>query len=179
MKTLLLAVSLTAGLAALPAFAQSEAPGAHFMEQWDMDGDGQVTLPEARAKRAEVFVMFDTDEDGTLNPAEWQGVAEHLAAEEAQGGALNQMGQGGGQGKGQGQGMGHNQGNGGGHQGQGRPQQAGPGAAIHDAMTPAFNDTNGDGIVTADEFTGATDRLFPLVDRTSDGVISLADFGRP
>lgn len=181
MKTLplLLAVSLTAGIAGFQANAQSEAPGAHFMEQWDMNADGEVTLEEAREKRSEVFVMFDADEDGTLNATEWMAVAEHLAAEEAQGGAVNQMGQG----KGQGQGKGHGQGGGngkGGNQGEGRAQQpGGPGAYMHDAMTPAFNDINGDGTVTLAEFTEATNTLFPQIDRNGDGVVSTADFGRP
>jgi len=170
MKTLplLVALSLAAGVTGLQAQAQAEAPGAHFMEQWDLNADGQVTLAETREKRADVFTMFDADEDGTLNPAEWQSVAEHLATEEGQGGALAQMGEADGQAKGQ-----EN------NQGKGHPQQPGPGAFLHIAMTPEFNDANGDGLVTAKEFTDATDRLFPQIDRNSDGAISLADFGRP
>ena len=142
------ALVLTAGLAA----AQGN-PGAHMMEQWDTDSDGVLTLEEARAKRNEIFYMFDKDSDGTLSAEDWAGVEEHLAAE-------------------LGAGEGHGEGGGGG-------QGNGPGAAIHDAMTPAFNDADGDGTVTAAEFEAATDALFKRLDRTGDGVVTVADFGRP
>ena len=32
------------------AYAQQGQPGAHFLENWDLDGDGQVTLAEAQGK---------------------------------------------------------------------------------------------------------------------------------
>ena len=192
MKTLplLLAFSLTAGVAAFQAKAQSEGPGAHFLEQWDLNADGQVTLDEAREKRGDVFVMFDADEDGALNDTEWQAIAAHLAEEEAQGGALNQMGNGEAMGQGKGAGKSHGAGNGQGGQGQGgqgqgkhagQPggQKGGPGAYMHAAMTPEFNDADGNGTVTAAEFITATDTLFPQIDRNMDGVITSADFGRP
>lgn len=140
------ALSLTAGM----AFAQGN-PGAHMMEQWDADGDGQVTLDEARTKRGEIFFMFDTEGDGTLSVEDWGLVADHMAAEA------------GGNGEGQGAGNGHGN---------------GPGAAMHEAMTPEFNDADGDGKVTQDEFTAATDKLFKALDRDEDGVITAKDFGR-
>lgn len=149
-KFLTAALATTLALtAATGALAQQGAMGAHFMEQWDADGDGRVTLDEASTRRGDIFYMFDQDSDGTLNAEEWAGVAEHLAAE---------MGQGG---------------NGGAH-GMGK----GPGKFIHEAMTPAFNDTDGNGIVTADEFTAATRTLFGQIDRDGDGAVTLADFGR-
>jgi hypothetical protein len=147
MKSLVLlttALTLTASL----AFAQTGIPGAHFIEQWDMNADGQVTLDEAKEKRAEVFVMFDQSEDGIMDAAEWEGIAAHLAQEE--------------------------QGNGGGQGGMGN----GPGKYIHDAMTAPFNDTNGDGTVTKEEFTAATEALFAAIDRNGDGMMTSADFGR-
>jgi Ca2+-binding EF-hand superfamily protein len=149
MKTSLALAALVA-LAVAPAFAQQGQMGAHFLEQWDADADGRVTPDEARTKRADVFYMFDTDTDGTLNAEEWAGVAEHLAAE---------MGPGG---NGQGHGMGN-----------------GPGQHIHAAMTPEFNDIDANGAITADEFTAATDKLFPLIDTDADGAVTVADFGRP
>lgn len=54
-------LTLAMMLLAVPALglAQADAPAAHFMEQWDADADGQVTLAEAQTKRGEVFYMFD------------------------------------------------------------------------------------------------------------------------
>lgn len=140
-------------LAPTAALAQAGDPGAHFLEQWDSNSDGQVTLEEAIAKRGEIFFMFDTDSDGTLSMEDWAGVADHMAAE---------MGS-----KGNGQGAGH-----------GAGQGNGPGAAMHQAMTPDFNDADADGVVTAEEFQSATTRLFPMLDRSGDGVLTKADFGR-
>lgn len=57
--------------AALPAAAQQPVPGAHFIENWDMDADGRVTAEEARQKRGEIFAMFDQNEDGALDAAEY------------------------------------------------------------------------------------------------------------
>lgn len=68
------AVALNIVLAAtmaLPAFAQQAAPGGHFIENWDMNEDGQVTVEEATQKRDEIFTMFDQDENGSLDTAEY------------------------------------------------------------------------------------------------------------
>ena len=42
-----------------PALAQDNQPGQHFIEGWDADGDGKVTLAELEPRRADVFYMFD------------------------------------------------------------------------------------------------------------------------
>lgn len=149
-----LTVSILAIVLAGPAFAQGAGSPLHFMEQWDANGDGAVTLAEAQAKRGEVFYMFDQTEDKTLDAAEWALVAEHMAAEmDAKAGGSH------GQGRGQGQGK-------------------GPGAVMHQAMTPGFNDADGDGVVTETEFLAATDRLFAGLDRNGDGQATAADFAR-
>lgn len=146
MKTIFLlttALTLVAGM----ALAQQGQPGANFIEQWDMNDDGQVSLAEAIEKRGEIFVMFDTQADGTLDASDWGGVAEHLAAENAN------------------KDSGHNMGN-------------GPGKFIHLAMTAAYNDADGDGLVTDAEFAAATATLFGQIDRNGDGLMTSADFGR-
>jgi len=146
MKTLLLlttALALVAGL----ALAQQATPGAYFIEQWDMDGNGEVTLAEAEEKRTEVFVMFDAAEDGVLDASDWAAIAEHLAAETGPNGPAG--------------GMGH-----------------GPGKFIHDSMTQSYNDADGDGMVTLDEFVAATKTVFTQIDRNGDGAMTPADFGK-
>jgi hypothetical protein len=154
MKTTLAALAMTAALSGA-AWAQQGNPGQHFLDQWDADSDGSVTAAEVAAKRSEVFAMFDQDEDQTLTAAEWALVDDHMSME---------MGQGK---DGHGKGMGHGMGKGG---------MAGPGQAVHEGMTPAFNDADGDGIVTLAEFDAASVKLFPLMDADGDGAVTAADF---
>jgi Ca2+-binding EF-hand superfamily protein len=68
MKHILLTTTLT--LAASISFA-GEKPGQHFIENWDLDGDGKVTLEEAAERRGDIFASFDADEDGYLASAEY------------------------------------------------------------------------------------------------------------
>lgn len=150
-------LTLTAVLVAFAgaSMAQQGNPGAHFLEQWDADADGGVTAAEVAAKRSDVFYMFDQDGDGVLSASDWALVEEHMAQEL------------GGGGKGQGQGQGGHGAN-----------MAGPGKAVHEAMTPSFNDADGDGSVTVAEFDAASAKLFPLLDQNADGAVTSADFAR-
>jgi Ca2+-binding EF-hand superfamily protein len=136
------ALTLVAGL----AIAQQGSPGAYFIEQWDMNDDGQVTLAEAQEKRSEVFAMFDQAEDGVLDASDWVGISDHMEAEMAEKGAAA--------------GMGH-----------------GPGKFIRESMTAAYNDADGNGEVTLEEFVTATKTVFTQIDRNGDGLMTAADFG--
>lgn len=70
MRHYLLATALILG--ASSAMAGSHAvPGAHFIENWDMDGNGEVSAAETAEKRAQIFAMFDQDENGVLDSAEY------------------------------------------------------------------------------------------------------------
>lgn len=69
-----------AALFPLSVAAQS-APGSYFIENWDLDADGTVTLAELEEKRGDVFYMFDADENGMLNADEYASFDELRAAD--------------------------------------------------------------------------------------------------
>ncbi len=155
MKTLplLTAALLLFGTA---SFAQDAAHGAHFLQNWDLDGDGIVTLAEATEKRNDVFTAFDADEDGKLSSTEYDQFDEMRATDQAQMQEANGMGKGKGKGHGKGHGMFGN-------------EEAG--------MQRGFNDANGDGFVSREEFMAVTPGWVTKMDRNKDGKISADDFG--
>ncbi|MCI2400577.1 hypothetical protein [Aliiroseovarius subalbicans] len=171
---------------ALPAMAEN-VPGAHFIENWDLDESGGVTLEEARERRGDIFTTFDADEDGIMSDEEYDMFDEAREADMKENGIGQGMGQGGngqgqnqgqGQKQGQGQGKGMGQGKGQGHgKGQGQGGGMGPHSAAM-AMTRQNADTNGDGTVTREEFVAGTDAWFVKQDRNGDGTITAEDFGR-
>ena len=139
-----LAVIATLGLAT-SAYAQQGVPGAHFIENWDLNEDGQVTLSEAQEKRGEIFTMFDQDENGVLSGPEYDLFDETRRAdmEENAGGA-----------------------------------KKGPMRGVEKAMMRDFNDVDGDGQVSKDEFVTRADDWFKMMDRSGDGVVTTDDFKR-
>ena len=162
-RFLKLATTLVVCSTALPVLAQQATdpaamPGQDFLAQWDLDGDGQVTLAEARSHRADIFTMFDSDNNGSFSAEELAGIDDFKKAQLEAG-----MGPGHQRPEGMGRGM-----------GQGRMGQ-GFLASAEDQMR-AF-DGNGDGQVTQAEFVAGTERWFARRDRTGDGVVTVADFG--
>ncbi|WP_298561075.1 EF-hand domain-containing protein [uncultured Aliiroseovarius sp.] len=148
---------------ALPALAQNQ-PGAHFIEMWDLDENGSVSIEEARERRGDIFTTFDADDDGVLS------AEDYVLFDEAREADMKEHGIGKGQGNGQGQGK-----------GKGHGQGQGLGMGEHSAamsMTRANADLDGDGKVTREEFIAGVDLWFPKQDRNGDGVISAEDFGR-
>lgn len=139
-------------LTATFAIAQQGTPGGHFIENWDPNEDGAVTLAEATERRSDIFFTFDQDDNGVLTAEEYElfDNARALDHENDKGG--------------QGHGGGHGNGQGGGKNGEG--------------MAMAFNDINGDGQVTRDEFMARTGEWYAKMDRNGDGVITTKDFGR-
>ena len=146
---------------ALPALAQNQ-PGAHFIEMWDLDENGSVSIQEARERRGDIFTTFDADDDGVLS------AEDYVLFDEAREADMKEHGIG--QGGGQGQGKGHGQGKG---MGQGMGEHS---AAM--SMTRENADLDGDGQVTREEFIAGVDLWFPKQDLNGDGVISAEDFGR-
>ncbi|WP_244868072.1 EF-hand domain-containing protein [Vannielia litorea] len=163
---LLAPVALALSIAS-PSLAQQGSPGAHFIENWDADGDGRVSLSEAREKRSDIFTMFDTDEDDVLSSEEYDAFDETRAADMAANAeALGASGKGPGVGNGKGNGRGQGKG------------QAGPGLGDYNrSMSRDYADTDGNGVVSRSEFEGLSDAWFTQRDRDGDGFITSADFG--
>lgn len=69
MKRIPLILALVA--MAAPAWAQTQQPGAHFIENWDLDGDGAVSLEDITTRRGDVFLSFDANENGALDAEEY------------------------------------------------------------------------------------------------------------
>ncbi len=136
-------LALTAGLLLVSTAVSvaGDRPGQHFITAWDLNGDGVVSLEDAREQRANVFAMFDENDDGILDPAEFEVLAEHRAADAAQ------------------------------HGGGGRKH-----AQMGRGMGLEFNDGDGNGVVTLEEFLDGTARWFALIDSNGDGQITSDDF---
>jgi hypothetical protein len=64
---------------AAPAWAQGQLPGAHFIENWDLDGNGEVSLEDIRTRRDDVFYTFDSDGNGVLSAEEYVSFDEARA----------------------------------------------------------------------------------------------------
>ncbi len=149
---LLLTAAIALGTAAV---AQQGNPGGHFLEKWDSDNDGQVTLAEITERRGDIFTTFDEDDDGFLSTSDYVMFDEARANDHA---SMKAAGQGQGQGKGQGRGK-----------GQGGEEQA---------MTLEFNDVDNDGQVSRDEFMARSVDWYTQMDRNGDGTVTKADFSR-
>ena len=136
------------------AYAQQNVPGAHFIENWDFNEDGQVTKDEAVERRGDIFITFDENDDGILSATDYAAFDEARDADHE----AVQQGDGVEQGKGKGQGSGE----------YGRGE----------GMTMQFNDVNSDGKVSREEFMARTNDWFVMMDKNGDGTITVDDFGR-
>ncbi|PCJ77026.1 MAG: calcium-binding protein [Rhodobacteraceae bacterium] len=140
MKFTIAATALTAFLAT-SAFANG-TPGAGFFNEWDIVGDGQVTVEDVASRRSDIFVSFDADDNGILDAGEYAFFDEARVTS---------------------------------HEGKPKPGGGNRKAAV--GMTLAFNDVNGDGSVTLEEFVGQSAAWLALLDLNGDGVVMADDFG--
>ncbi|MDT8854601.1 EF-hand domain-containing protein [Paracoccaceae bacterium Fryx2] len=140
------------------ALAQTGTPGQNFMAVWDLDADGRVTVAEATEQRGNVFASFDADEDGRLTGAEYDLLDEARAnARERNGMGHDMRGKGFGRGQGLGLGMGGN-------------------GSANAGMERVFNDADGDGMVSRDEFLARASDWLAMMDRDGDGAVTAQDF---
>lgn len=79
MKTVLITLAIAAS--ATTALAEQGQPGSHFIESWDVDGDGSVSLSDIETRRDDVFYMFDNDDNGALDAEEYGFFDETRAAD--------------------------------------------------------------------------------------------------
>lgn len=140
--------------AATVAQAEAPSPGSHFVTNWDADENGSVSLEEATTRRGDIFTTFDADEDAMLSETEYAAFDEARAADQAA--MREEMAK-----HGKGKGTGH---------GKGMGEEAG--------MMRAFNDVDGDGMVSRDEFLSRVPDWFAMMDRNGDGAVSVDDFGK-
>jgi hypothetical protein len=198
-KRAIIATSLFALAATVSAaLAASGDYKAHFMNNWDLDGDGAVTLSEVKERRQNVFAAFDANDDGYIDAKERTAMDDMRRTEHASMGddnmKLPRHGQG--RGHGMGHGMGGNNGNGFGPgkgmgQGQGMGKGQGMGMGMHQGgqMHGAFRmnaearmhnarmiDADGDGRFSRDEFVGMSERWMARLDTDGDGAITQGDF---
>lgn len=143
-ENLINAIALAAVLP-MGALAQALLPGSHFVENWDMNSDGHLTLAEATEKRGELFYMFDQNEDGMLDNAEYTLFDETREADM--------------------------QANAGGF-------LSGPMVGIDQGLMRDFNDTDGDGLVSQEEFLARVPEWFRMMDRNGDDLVTTDDFVR-
>ena len=139
-------ITLPAALLAVTAslaWAQANPAAEKFLQNWDLDGNGEVTVAEAVEMRNNVFYTFDANEDGQLD------AEEHALFDEARDNDVTAVPE-------------------------GKPRQIIQ--MIADGMSKPANDTNNDGIVTGAEFEAGAAAWLAEIDKTGDGVVTIADF---
>lgn len=142
MKSTILVIALC--VSASTVYAEGGQPGSHFIENWDLDGDGTVSLEDITIRRGDVFLTFDADENGALD------AEEYVYFDEARENDMKDNAHGNGKGM----------------------------RRATEGMTLAFNDTDGNGEVSREEFLTHSADWLAMLDRNDDGGVTSADFGR-
>jgi len=157
---------------ALTASSSFAADGfqEHFMGEWDLNNDGEITVEEVTERRANIFASFDADESGYLEAEERALMNEMRETMHGDEGMHTKPGKKTGHGMQSGNAMGNEMGMGG--QQMGRLQKTAE-AGMHSGR---MIDANSDGRFSRDEFVGMSQRWHARMDQNNDGVISGSDF---
>lgn len=70
LRSAIVAVGFVLAISTAAATAQQSA-FEHFMETWDLNGDGSITLQEIQTERERLFPAFDANGDGFLDRQEY------------------------------------------------------------------------------------------------------------
>lgn len=97
MKTAFFSLPVIILIAGTSLAAAQGVPGKHFLENWDLDEDGEVTLAELTERRDAVFASFDANEDGALTSEEYELFDEARASHHEGDGSGQGAGKGGGE----------------------------------------------------------------------------------
>ncbi len=77
---------------------RAEEPGEHFIENWDLDGNGSVSAAELSERRGDVFAAFDANDDSILNNEEYdmfdQARAQDMAGRPGEGRGMRRVSEG-------------------------------------------------------------------------------------
>lgn len=71
-----LVLTLVAGVLASTYVWAADDAGASFMERWDVNNDGVVSIEEAEKRRQALFAKLDTNKDGFLDSNEFSADAQ-------------------------------------------------------------------------------------------------------
>ena len=78
-------ILVAAVLAITSTAAMAEGkPGGHFIENWDLNADGVVSIDDLTERRTDIFTTFDANEDDLIDAAEYLDFDAARAADMAE-----------------------------------------------------------------------------------------------
>ncbi len=78
-KVLMIAILGSVATGAVAQGQKGGAPMMQFVEEWDQNADGTVTVDDIATRRADLFIMFDQSNDGQIDAEEQVLMAETIA----------------------------------------------------------------------------------------------------